>query len=172
MGIDRAPRPQQALSGCIGLEVAWPATRDRLFLSSLASPVPSLFTMLKWFCFSFCPHLYTVVAPVAGWPRGWWVSGDHRGDPGYLQSASVHQSWECLWTFPPSCTVWQESRRPLCVYGLPALYSRGLVSGHLSLSLTHSNGGWPVLGCLTPTTPSCMKVGRALCVLCLLTPCS
>ena len=91
----------------------------------------------------------------------WWP----QTGPWYLQFASVARSWAGLWTFSPSCTVWRKSRRPLCL-GLPALYSRGPASGPLSLPLAHSNGGWSVLGCLTPTSLCCMKLGRAVCVSC------
>lgn len=54
-------------------------THNRLLLSTLESPVPSLLTVLKLLCFSFS-HLTTtyshsVVAPNAGWLRDWGALG-------------------------------------------------------------------------------------------------
>ena len=59
--------------------------------------------------------------PVAVWPHGLWVSG-------YLQSASVAWNWAGLWTFPPSCTEWQDGRlASLCLWPvLPIQQTLGL----------------------------------------------
>lgn len=66
----------------------------------------------------------------------------------------------------------QKAGWPLCVYCPPAPYNRSQISGLLSLPVTRSNGRGPVSKCLTPTILCCMKVGRALCVLCLPALCS
>jgi hypothetical protein len=65
-----------ALSGSLAWNlttapVVWLATYNRLLLSTLKSPVWSLFIMLKLFLFSFFSHLsiiylHIVVAPAAG----------------------------------------------------------------------------------------------------------
>jgi heme/copper-type cytochrome/quinol oxidase subunit 3 len=53
------------------------ATHNRLLLSTLESPVPSLFIMLKVFYFSslFTTYSHIVVAPAAGWPHCWQAPG-------------------------------------------------------------------------------------------------
>lgn len=115
MDIDRPPwDPDMALSSCIDRDFTMTSRWQGWLLAigysspNLASPVPSPLTVLKLFCFSFCSHLYIVVAPVAGWPHGWWASGGGKRAPGYLLFAPVAWSWMGL--FLPSRTVWQESR--------------------------------------------------------------
>ena len=73
-GIDASPYCCIAVDFTVAQVAGLAAHNKGLFLSSLASPVPSPFTILKLFCISFssiCPptiHLHSVLAPtVATW---------------------------------------------------------------------------------------------------------
>lgn len=84
-----------ALSGSLAWNlttapVVWLATYNRLLLSTLKSPVWSLFIMLKLFLFSFFSHLsiiylHIVVAPAAGSP---FMPGEALGD-----LCGCHMTW-------------------------------------------------------------------------------